>query len=356
MEYRYIYGNGHGFENQLLNLFLKMTFDSNLIPVRIVFFGSASDARQYRRDYDIIESGMSNCFGEQGPVWSYVAQHPLEGNLAAEIQQIEPCEQILYRSLGGVPYMVTLCGPVKSLYIGGVRADAGLTIEQQSDVVFDKIRRIFQKEEMSISSIVRQWNYIEHITQVNRGVQNYQGFNDSRARFYAGQDWSSGYPAATGIGTAAGGVVVELDAMTGVRIAAVDNNLQVAAHDYSQQVLIGDTLKPKATPKFERAKLAGDVFYISGTAAIRGEYSLANENVERQTTMTLENIEYLLDKVNLRQIDAMRVYLKQADYLDDARSVVSQRCPYSQALYVVADICRPELLVEIEGVAYAIDC
>ena len=40
-----------------------------------------------------------------------------------------------------------------------------------------------------------------------------------------------------------------------VLVVGVDNPLQVAAHAYSQNVLLGETvLQQKTTPKFERAK------------------------------------------------------------------------------------------------------
>ena len=54
---------------------------------------------------------------------------------------------------------------------------------------------------MNFGDIVRQWNYLERITDITHGNQCYQDFNDVRTLFYASSAWESGYPAATGIGT-----------------------------------------------------------------------------------------------------------------------------------------------------------
>lgn len=54
-------------------------------------------------------------------------------------------------------------------------------IAKQSEEVFDTIRTIMEAESMPIYSIVRQWNYIEKITEYNQGRQNYQAFNDARS-------------------------------------------------------------------------------------------------------------------------------------------------------------------------------
>jgi hypothetical protein len=79
--------------------------------------------------------------------------------------------------------------------------------------------------------------------------------------------------------------MIDVDALLckdgSVRVLGVDNPLQIAAHAYSQNVLLGEkdaALPQKTTPKFERAKAVWKedhgFVYVSGTAAIRGEQSL----------------------------------------------------------------------------------
>lgn len=149
-----------------------------------------------------------------------------------------------------------------------------------------------------------------------------------------------------------------------VFMAGVNNPLQVAAHAYSQQVLLGKTaLQVRTTPKFERAKAVWKddhgFVYISGTAAIRGEKSLEGVGIEEQTLATLENIEYLVSGNNLRQTgipvtgDAglinFRVYVKYRADMEKARKVIESRYPELPVIYTLTDVCRSELLIEIEG-------
>lgn len=54
------------------------------------------------------------------------------------------------------------------------------------------------------------------------------------------------------------------------------------------------------------------MMYLSGTAAIRGEVSLAEADVVAQLRITLENIRHLIGDVSMK---LLRVYLKnESDY------------------------------------------
>ena len=121
--------------------------------------------------------------------------------------------------------------------------------------------------------------------------------------------------------------------------------------------------KAKETPKFERAKLidfANNIFcFISGTAAIRGEYSTHIQSPQKQTELTLDNIEYLISLKNLQynscpdtslKICNLRVYIKNRNHYQVIRKTVETRFPLIPAIYLFTDICREELLVEIEGI------
>ena len=144
---------------------------------------------------------------------------------------------------------------------------------------------------------------------------------------------------------------------------AVDNPLQVSAHAYSQQVLINNTEAHKTTPKFERARyMCGEdaSVYISGTAAIRGEES-CSEDAVGQTRLTMENIDYLISEENLVKSGvaepekmayaSLRAYLKYRDDLEQVVEWMDGNYPAVDVLYLWADICREELLIEIEGIA-----
>ena len=259
------------------------------------------------------------------------------------------------------------------MFVSGLRADfPGLDLREQADAIFSGLDEILRLEEIPISSIIRQWNYIEQILAITNGRQHYQEFNDSRSLFYNKTTFGNGYPAATGVGTGCAGVVIDLEVLhplqADVKVVSLNNDLQVPAHSYSPCVLLGDDDRKtgqKSTPKFERGKiiLYGDKghLYISGTAAIRGEISMKDAGIEEQTRMTLENIEHLISKKNLAEagiidvtdvsLRSLRIYLKEENFYKPAKKIVEELYDGLPAVYLKGDVCREELLVEIEGFA-----
>ena len=249
------------------------------------------------------------------------------------------------------------------LITGGIvpRVEGGSTFEQSKDI-FDGIAKMLSGNGFKPSDIYRQWNYIPGITMLNDGSQNYQEFNDARSIFYSCDNWENGYPAATGIGTSAGGVVVEICAIKGEPCAnlPIDNPLQIAAHNYSQKVRDGkvlEKLSERSTPKFERARLLGNTVLISGTAAIKGECSNYSTNAVEQAAETMEIMDRLTSKDNIpvenngSSYDLLRVYVKREQDIPAICDYMQSHYPAAMKHYLVADVCRPELLIEIEGVA-----
>ncbi|MFR9660185.1 MAG: Rid family hydrolase, partial [Rikenellaceae bacterium] len=323
--------------------------------LRITVYGSPTDNNAYMRDRDMVEAALHHNYRGAMPVWSYVAQPPFESIIAAEVwfshnEQEWYIENVAH---AGVDYIRMRRGEVKRILVGGLSAlhrDQRISIYDQSKAICGVMDQILRFEQIPIRNIVRQWNYIERITFEDENNQHYQEFNDARSELYSKCEWTYGYPAATGIGALSGGVVIDFDATVGEEIIPIDNELQVAAHAYSKGVLIGEKSQ-KTTPKFERAKLSGDLMYISGTAAIRGEESLVGVSAAEQTRITLENIDELLRNGTCSEARSLKVYIKYREDFEQIRDVVECYAPYD-ALYLFADICRDELLMEIEALAY----
>lgn len=349
---------------------LLSRIDVRLHPLRLVFFGRPLSTEQYVVERFRIARAVEQKYGDLSPVITYVAQRPLSSTLVMEAHLTDSLDGVKHHRDKADRCFITFENDnQKTLYTEGITAiDRMLSIEDQSREVFDAIGTILRQEGFEVSDIVRQWNYIEQITSMGDSGQNYQQFNDARTEFYASTDWQNGYPAATGIGMDVGGVVVEIDAQkvdSSGRIVALDNSLQVAAHEYSRQVLLGT--EQLSTPKFERAKavITRDnslMVYVSGTAAIRGETSLTNVGIEEQTLTTIDNIEYLISTENLKKhrifdhatprMKLLRVYLKFPMDFMAARTIVEKLYPTVPTLYVLTDVCREELLIEIEAIAY----
>lgn len=340
-------GSFAGQLTKLLRLYRPQGF-----PVRLVFFDNPGDKDEYADRLSEIKREVRRVFTDGSPLISYVAQPPCGGGMIMEVHEWNAAEAVTVKR--NEDYLTVEHRSGKYLFLG-----AGS---------LRRVEAVLREKQMPVSSIVRQWNYIEDIVGISpEGHQHYQVFNDARTRFYHTAEWTDGYPAATGIGTRGGGVRIDIDAMVvregAIRIYPLDNPLQVPAHAYSPKVLLGEG--NKTTPKFERAKAVvyprGMMIYVSGTAAIRGEESLAEMNVEKQAVATLENITYLISHRNLTDagidvtrepvLQYLRVYLKRKEDEVPVRRLLEKACPGLPVACVVADVCRDELLIEIEGVA-----
>lgn len=341
--------------------------------IQLTFFGSPSNNDEYIEQLNLIRKSAISVFKDKMPLISYVGQKPLEGELVLEASRLLNFEgTVNYKSNEEIYYIETESNKHKTIIINVLAKNIQNNIKAQSEEVFTHIENILHIEGYNIDSIVRQWNYIERITDFEGEYQHYQSFNDARSHFYSKADWDNGYPAATGIGTQHGGIMVDVIARMAkkenYRCVPLDNELQVAAYDYSQEVLIGaedKIFKEKSTPKFERAKAITDekqgIVYISGTAAIRGEESLTDVGIEEQTRITIENIKYLISKANLNKagihaisdcsINMLRVYLKNAEDTRIVKNYMNKLFSAIPVSYLLADVCREELLIEIEGIA-----
>lgn len=327
------------------------------IIIRLVFFDSPADDKEYLHNYTILRQQLSDLYKEKTPIVSYITQPPLDGNLAVEVHSYTPNknDSVQYKSYNDAPYISIKNENGFYLYLGGIQGSIDTSIKEQSEDVFNTISGILQEEQLSPEDIVRQWNYIANITAHDGDNQNYQSFNNARSDFYGTSSWKNGYPAATGIGTNCGGILIDLDAVsfstTKNIIVPIDNKLQVSAHKYSEQVL-ERSCERKSTPKFERAKalIIDDkkLIYISGTAAIRGEESLRNVGLKEQLDITMENIFQLTGN---SKIVMLRVYLKDFENQSDIEQMMSTYNLNIPIVYIQADVCRDELLVEIEGIA-----
>lgn len=328
------------------------------VILRLAFFGTPASNEQYVARRINLREKIRRRYGECEPALSYVSQPPLNAPLIMEVHSYIPdaSDRITFRHHRGIPYVLLDNPSGRFLYAGGFQGDViHFRIEQQAVEAFRLMGEVLKREGFPVHSIIRQWNYIEQITAFDGPDQHYQTFNNARGDFYVRADWPEGYPAATGIGANLGGILVDADAAlfhdSACFATSIDNKLQVAAHAYSDGVLETARQK-KTTPKFERAKsLTFDgrrVIYISGTAAIRGEESLKGVGLERQLHITMENIAHLIGNARL---DMLRVYLKyKSDYAQAERLMNTYELDIPIS-YMWADVCRDELLIEIEGIA-----
>lgn len=260
----------------------------------------------------------------------------------------------------------------KTLWVSGISVFEDYTdIKDAYQIAFEKAQDILKFENMSFGDIYRQWNYIGEITRYQSAysMHNYQIFNNIRGEFYDRTNFENDYPSATGIGMDIPGVILSFWAAIGknMEITPIYNNLQVEAYEYSEKQLLVDKemhLNEKCTPRFTRAKyvhssIFNDLF-LSGTASIRGEVSLHVDDIEKQAKVTIENIQQLLSATKEEiaffsdkkiKVKHLRVYIKSQEDVNKAVSVVDNYFTDISIVYIIADVCRSELLIEIEGIA-----
>ena len=380
--YSYIPKNQSSFEEQFTNCMLQLdntlannNFDYNQIVKFSIFINSTNNISYIQKKNEIITllKNRKNTI----PISPSIIGQPPQDNkqIAMEVFIYEKRDintKIIKKEYAGINYVLIDSSFNKELYVGGITTSNNFnSVYHQSKEVFHIMHKILEIEEMEFSDVVRQWNFIENILQISpNGVgpkQNYQIFNDVRTEFYNRSNYKNGYPAATGIGMSSGGVILEFIAVTNSEtnsIIPLKNPRQIDAHQYTNKVLVGAGREIKATPKFERAKVLVaencHKVFISGTAAILGENTINDNNVETQTEITIDNIDSLISSQNMNTHgilmygktakEYIRVYVKDEKEIPKVKQVCEKRWGNIQALYLVSDICRDDLLVEIEGI------
>jgi len=211
-------------------------------------------------------------------------------------------------------------------------------------------------EAQGYPQIVRVWNYLPSINQGDGDKERYRQFCEGREAAFDRWNYRGvTYPSACALGRKGGKAIVYLLAAK-TPVTPIENPRQVSAYLYPRQY-------GPASPSFARASLItwSDDFselYISGTASIVGHESRYCDDLQGQLQTTISNLGAMLEQgaqaagltVDLT-FDLLKVYVRhERDYAEIAQSV-SDHFPQTPALYLLADICRSELLVEIDGLA-----
>jgi enamine deaminase RidA (YjgF/YER057c/UK114 family) len=374
---------GSGFSEQLdeclneIKSYIEKTSDYQIIHQ--LFFVKSESNNEYVRQKEEIFSSLNNIYNHN-PSTSVIAQLPDNGflitvELMVLLNRTENIE-INYGTIKGINYTLISTEDYRQIFAGGITIyEPDRDYSLQANGAYSLMKEILEGEEMSFSDVVRQWNYVEDIlgikTMTEKKYQNYQILNDVRAQYYAREKFKNGYPASTGIGMNAGGIILEFISIkpeNGVNIVPLKNPGQKDAYNYSQGVLVGNSLSQKNTkssPKFERAKYISinekKTIYVSGTASIRDEKTIGENDVKRQTQVTIENIDNLISEINLKRagisnnyekmsFSFIRVYVKNKSEIKAVKEICDSYYKNVPINYLVADICRDNLLVEIEGI------
>jgi chorismate lyase/3-hydroxybenzoate synthase len=240
-----------------------------------------------------------------------------------------------------------------------------------ADELQRRVTEIYSDIAARISAIsakhpIRLWNHIPSIHgQMDQDRDRYMVFNAGRyeafAQWYGGaEEFDQEVATASGVGHGGSDLVIHCLSARAPGIA-IDNPRQTAPHRYS--VKYGPL-----PPCFARATLVNcpGMILVGGTASIKGEDSLHNTDLHQQLSETLTNLASVVETahqkfrpgINRTQsqwLDCyrdIRVYYPRPMDAQPLQSMV--RAAFKDACSIEmrrADLCRAELLVEIEGVA-----
>jgi len=204
--------------------------------------------------------------------------------------------------------------------------------------------------------VLRVWAYFSAINYGTGDSERYKQFCLGRQRALDGHA-AGADPAATVIGrVGSASPWLHMVWLTGKRAGmAVDNPRQVKPPQY------GRVFGPEP-PRFSRGMLGfsarGTVLLISGTASVLGETSMHLGDLTRQFEECALNLEAVLAQAcfqlntsgNFGRASVFRVYVREEARQFEVAAMMQKRFPDVQFCVIAGEICRAELLVEIEAV------
>lgn len=271
----------------------------------------------------------------------YCPPHDLRGGHAIAFgEAVAGALHVPLRQLGPEPRVEVLASD--DLLFGAVTAEETKPLEEVSRATYARL--IEHVRDAGYPYFVRMWNFVGSINEL-QGRERYQLFCAGRhdAFIAAGYHHDVDLPSASAVGMPGRGLITYFLAARDAGVQ-VENPRQVAAYNYPPQY------GPKS-PSFSRATIWRDTVFVSGTSSVLGHQTVHVGDVSAQLEETVRNIEAVLERTGraLSNVVAAKTYVRNAaDYELIARKLAAV---FPVNLFLEADICRKDLLLEIECVA-----
>ncbi len=343
--------------------------------------GSIVHQAVFVRDVHSIEQCreiMRKFYGSEMPATSYIPQPPCDGKLISiealgvgqgtgEVEIDRRSEQLVITRHNGIAwYHAAQAVPTSS----------STAVYDQSFTALENLRGLLEDAGARYDQVFRTWLYLGGIVDDEGDVERYMELNRARTDVYNDITFLKGpvpadcpvsvVPASTGIGTEGRGIIMSAIALVSDRddiiAMPLENPRQVAAYDYGSRY-------GEKSPKFCRAMAlsCGEyaTIFISGTASITKSETRHIGDAPAQANETLENIAALISEANLsghglpglgttlEGLGLVRVYIKHAEDYPAVRAACEKRLGELPTIYVIGDVCRRDLLVELEGIAFS---
>jgi chorismate lyase / 3-hydroxybenzoate synthase len=282
---------------------------------------------------------------------AYVQMNQLEGSMKSEIW-------ISQHSVSTTDYQDIRCTYNEEILFGVLQVPISSLGEEFERFTYSSYFKVFDLLKHSgYPHLIRIWNYFPHINLIEGNLEVYRRF--SRARHQAFGDYDERFTerlsAASAVGAHGGDLCIYFIASK-TPGKPWENPRQVSAYYYPPQY------GPRS-PSFARAtwKTWGksECLYISGTASIVGHETCNPGDVLAQLSETLNNIEVLIDHIqehehsdlSISDISHIKAYIRsEMDYPVVKASLDYRFGSRVETLYVNADVCRSDLLLEIEAI------
>ena len=214
---------------------------------------------------------------------------------------------------------------------------------------YNNLFEITKKEKMEI---VKIWHFIPELLQkYHNDKTNYSLLCESREIVYKSHFNDFNFPAATAIGIKGKKILIYFFAGRFSKYKAIENKRQVSSYLYPQEIF-------KEKPMFSRAvsfdNLGSGVrkIFISGTASIKGYKSMHSLNLKEQLNEALKNYGTFIN-LNNNSSNISRIYI--TNIKDEDKLWIQQKLEkvfgIGRFIVVKGDICRKELIIEVEGVS-----
>ena len=232
--------------------------------------------------------------------------------------------------------------------LSGLSAPRAGSAPEQARKTYEKAEAVLKRVGADMRSVARTWVWLDDI------LSWYGDFNRARSRFFLERGLLDGKPeegqppASTGIGVSlAGGARCGLDLIAVFGPGASLTHYRVAGTQ---------GFAYKYGSAFSRASSApmpaGETIFVSGTAAIDAHGATQHIGDARaQIRDTIAHVRAVLKDMNCTDQDVVQatVYCKTAEI--EAIFRKGQRRLVWPHIMVISDICRDDLLVEIEATA-----
>ena len=315
----------------------------------------------YVRDTDLADViGKSHVLKAIG--YSTAQNHRLsEQHIQVELKQLnEPNYTEVWLSLEPVEYSThdgIIFSANRQVLCGHLQIDESdpARLEKATYAAYQNIYSSL--EAMGYPHLIRTWNYLPDINQHISAMERYQSFCVGRADATAtAKQANTQLPAASAIGSHQGAFVIYFIAAKEPGLQ-LENPLQTSAFEYPE-------IYSPRSPSFSRAMIKSwqdsVQLFISGTASVVGHQTMHIGDVKKQFEQTLNNLQTLADKAvtkspSLATVDLSdvlwKIYLRDSAYLSLLQDLISTSIqPKQPVLYLQGDICRADLLLEIEGI------